>query len=179
MYTWLRKSLDKKDDKGFTLIELLVVIIIIGILAAIAIPIFLSQRKKAIDASMKSDLRSIATQMETAFTDTQAYPAASAVTLTGASLAISPADTVRMSPNNTPKIFLNTAGDAFCIEVTNPNSTRTAAVPAVPDDPGVAGDQSVPAIPAGAYVWMSNAGGLQSSVSACGSGFTTTDLVAS
>jgi type IV pilus assembly protein PilA len=58
-------KLPRRDEHGFTLIELLVVIIIIGILAAIAIPLFLDQRKLAVDASVKSDVRNTATQVQT------------------------------------------------------------------------------------------------------------------
>jgi type IV pilus assembly protein PilA len=62
-------------QEGFTLIELLVVILIIGILAAVAIPAFLNQKGKANDANVKSDINTAQTAEETFFTDGQAYSA--------------------------------------------------------------------------------------------------------
>ena len=62
-----------RNSKGFTLIELLIVVVIIGILAAIAIPKFANTKEKAYVAAMKSDLRNLVTAQESYFADQVSY----------------------------------------------------------------------------------------------------------
>ena len=117
----IRKA-QEEHEGGFTLIELLVVIIIIGILAAIAIPVFLNQRKKAVDASMKSDLRTVANTEETYFVDNQTY-----VALTGAAPAYTVGTIpVKTSTGNTLTVKTPGAGGAgtYCIAASNTNGSQ-------------------------------------------------------
>ena len=78
----MRENLNRREE-GFTLIELLVVVIIIGILAAIAIPVFLNQRQKAWNSAAKSDLRNAAVIQESYFTDNSSYTNLAGLTTEG------------------------------------------------------------------------------------------------
>jgi type IV pilus assembly protein PilA len=128
--------MDKDDEAGFTLIELLVVIIIIGILAAIAIPVFLSQKSKGYEASMKSDLRSVAEEIESQNVDTQDYTAttwriASTVAVSGTSITgtgqiVGASSLVNLSPGNSV-MWVGSTSSSFCLKAT---TTKSSTAPA-------------------------------------------------
>jgi type IV pilus assembly protein PilA len=81
MLARIRKAQEK--ESGFTLIELLVVMIIIGILAAIAIPVFLNQRKKAQDSAAKADVSTLGKEIATYFVDNCPSPVVDTTTTAG------------------------------------------------------------------------------------------------
>ena len=76
MHETINRLRAKKGDEGFTLIELLVVVVIIGVLVAIAVPVYLNYRKGAADKSAQSDVRGAVSAVEQFYTDnSNTYPA--------------------------------------------------------------------------------------------------------
>jgi type IV pilus assembly protein PilA len=108
----------RKKEEGFTLIELLVVIIIIGILAAIAIPVFLNQRQKGWEAAVQSDLRNAATAQETFLTENADYSTQTPVGAELEALGFKYSDSKNYLNDVASITVTANAGLDFCLEAT-------------------------------------------------------------
>ena len=136
MLARIRKA---QEEEGFTLIELLVVMIIIGILAAIAIPVFLNQRKKAQDSAAKADISTIGKEIATYYVDgtgTDANAGKPKVTISAngryvldvaavnGEAAIVAQDLGKASANNVLGAQFYAGSDSWCVSVTNPKGDK-------------------------------------------------------
>lgn len=129
-----------RSGRGIPLVEI-VVVLLVGLIAAVAVPTLVSQKRKAVDLTVRIDLRTIATHLEPAQLDAGTAPLSAR--FASPILALGDAK-ISLSAGNVPRIFRKGTGK-YCVQVTNPGAT----------DPSLG------------RVWKVGAGGLQAAGQSC------------
>lgn len=111
----------RQSDDGFSLIELLVVMIIIGLLASIAVPLYIDQKKKGHDAATKSDVNAVANAMVGYLANKPALPI---MTVVGSAVMVDGKEFATLSPGVILGPLVGTNSTDWCVDATQPQGDR-------------------------------------------------------